>query len=234
MWGAGYVFPAPTGRSDAEARNSPAVESAQPVIEKLMPFRFVVFAVLAVSLSACQTSRGTREPVWPYPDAPSAPPPGSEPQTGPQTSPGSDLPTSEPILLPMPESRPPLPDYPKTAEAISGGAVVSLFKQARAALDMGKPEQAQAALERALRIEPRNYFVWSAMASAYLEQKNYPQAMTVAKKSNSLARGNVYVEMENFRVIAAAKEATGDAAGALQAQARVEEIQRLLQGSAPN
>ena len=201
-----------------------------------MQHRFILIGLLMLSVSACQTARGKREPVWPYPTPPSAPAPGQPVTPSPQLPGVPDAPLPEPlepVFVPMPESRPPLPVFPKSAEAISGGAVVSLLRQARASSDMGKPEQAQSALERALRIEPRNYFVWSALAETYLEQKNYAQAITVAKKSNSLARGNFYAELENYRVIAAAAEAAGDAAAHLQAQARIDEIQRLLQ-SAPN
>lgn len=196
-----------------------------------MPCRSLSFALLTLFLSACETTRGTREGAWPYPTPPSAPAPGApveypaQPSTSDPAAP-ADQPQPEPVYVPPPRV---LPSYPKTAEAISGAAVVSLLKQSRAARDLGEPVKAQAALERALRIEPRNYFIWSALAGTYLEQKNYPQAATVAQKSNSLARGNVYAEMENYRVIALAREAQGDAAGALQAQARVDEIQRLLQ-----
>ena len=207
-----------------------------------MPLRLVLLVLLTLVLSACQTARGTRQS-WPYPSSPAPaqtagqgiPGPGPvtappQPSTGPQgTVPGQvAMIPQEPAPVIPEATRPPLPDYPRSAEAISGGAVMSLLRQARSALDMAKPEQAQALLERAVRIEPRNYFVWSAMAESYLQQKNYAQAMTVAQKSNSLARGNVYAELQNYRVIAMARDATGDSAGALQAQARVDEIQRML------
>lgn len=217
-----------------------------------MQYRAALLILIAASLSACETARGTREPVWPYPNPPRAPgttpsaPPsqpaptgqGQQP-SGPVAQPAPSLPPlipsipGEPLPAPVniPEMPQPLPDYPQTADRVSGGAVLSLLKQARSALDMGKPEQAQSALDRAVRIEPRNYFVWSTMARAYLEQRNYAQAVTTAQKSNSLARGNIYVELENYRVIAAARDATGDAAGSVQAQARVDEIQRMLQAA---
>ena len=203
-----------------------------------MQYRFLFIGLLMLAVSACQTARGTREPVWPYPTPPSMPAPGAEPSPSPQHSPEYLPepvlpPAGEPVFVPMQESRPPLPVFPKAAEQISSAAVVSLLRQARSATDMGNPEQAQSALERALRIEPRNYFVWSALAATHLERKSYTQAITVAKKSNSLARGNFYAELENYRVIVAAAEATGDAAAGLQAQARLDEIQRMLQ-SAPN
>ena len=86
------------------------------------------------------------------------------------------------------------------------------------------------ALERAQRIEPRNYFVWSSLARVYLDKKDYDNAESVALKSNSLARGNIYVELENWKIIAAARQAQGDAIGALQAQSKADEIQRGISG----
>lgn len=195
-----------------------------------MRFRVLILSLIVLSITACETTRGTRERVWPYPESPM---PG-QPAGHPQSIPGqpSAIPPQGPQAVSPPEVKP-LPAYPKAAQEISGGAVLSLLKQAREARDAGKPDQAQSALERALRIEPRNYFVWSALAGSYLDQKNYEQAITVAQKSNSLARGNVYVELENYRVIAAARDASGDAAGALQAQARADEIEMMLRQAQP-
>ena len=94
----------------------------------------------------------------------------------------------------------------------------------------GEPDRAAASLERALRIEPRNYFVWSMLSQIYLDQRQYEQAEAVAGKSNSLARGNFYIELENWKTIAKARDALGDAVGALQAQSKVDELQRKIDG----
>ena len=192
-----------------------------------MRTRLLVLLLLSTALAACGTSRGHKERVWPYPedpviDRPSQPPPMEQPGIP------SPIPPMTPQPLPPPGK--PLPSYPKTADEVSGAAVLSLLQQARAARSHGNPEQAASALERALRIEPRNYFVWSALAQAHLDKGDYAQAESVASRSNSLARGNVYVELENWRTIAAARSGRGDSGGALQAQARIDEIQRLLDG----
>ena len=68
------------------------------------------------------------------------------------------------------------------------------------------------------------------LAQVYLDQQNYDQAISVAGKSNSLARGNVYVELTNWKTISAARSAQGDSIGALQAQSKVDEIQRQIGG----
>nr|WP_240954221.1 tetratricopeptide repeat protein [Solimonas marina] len=97
----------------------------------------------------------------------------------------------------------------------------------------GQPDQAAGVLERALRIEPRNYFVWSALGQAYLAQKNYAQAESVAQKSTALARGNYYVALENWKTIQAARMARGDAAGAALAGAQVASLQAQISGGTP-
>lgn len=191
--------------------------------------RTTLLLLFAVSLAACQTARGTRDgSAWPYPEQPGASSPGA-----PLPNPGqpSSIPPQTTANIP-PEMRP-LPSFPRTAEEISGAPVASLIRQAREARGAGKPEQAQSTLERALRIEPRNYFAWSALAATYLDQKNYEQAVSVAGKSNSLARGNIYVELENYRVMQQAREALGDAAGAMQAQIKADDIQRWLEQAQP-
>ena len=191
--------------------------------------RLFILLLTLTTLSACQTQKGRRDGVWPYPE-----PPGGSTGGGPYTADG------EPVPLP-PQSPPsaggdqqlamvnrPLPNVPKSAEEISKPPVLALIRQARQARSSGRPDQAQANLERALRIDQRDYFAWSALAATYLDQKNYEQAISVAQKSNSLARGNIYVELDNYRVMQLAREALGDPGGALQAQARADEIQNWI------
>ena len=104
----------------------------------------------------------------------------------------------------------------------------ALVTQARSARATNNPQQVEASLERALRIEPRNPFLWQMLASAHLAQNEFDQAESTAQKSNSLARGNPYVEVENWKVIAAVRQSQGDAAAALQAQTRVDALNHLL------
>lgn len=190
----------------------------------------IFLVCLTLVFAGCSTERGIRE----------------SHRSAPQRSPvvASPLPSrgdiGKPAVIESPASgssvivAPVMPDasqlatFPKSAESISGSAVLSLLKHASDARDAGQPGQATAALERALRIEPRNYFVWSALATTYLQSKDYEQAESVAKKSNSLARGNVYAEQENWRVIHEVRIAVGDADGAVAAQAHVDAIQQLL------
>lgn len=190
-----------------------------------------VAATLAASiwLAGCATSLPATGGVWPAPPASGTPSPSFPPPAASLPWPGPSLPPpSAPV--PIVPAAPPPPAYPKTAAEISGQAVVSLMKQAETDRAAGRFEQASANLERAQRIEPRNYFVWSALASLYLAQGLNDQAESVALKSTSLARGNVYVDLENWKTIAASRQARGDAIGALQARAKVDELQRGLGG----
>jgi len=187
-----------------------------------MTLRLSALVMLTVLLGACASSTGTRESTWP--DSPPPPvTPGSAPAPVPPAAPLPDPVPIEPV-------KPPAPELPKTAEAISGQAVVSLMRKASDARAQGQLDLAASQLERAQRIEPRNYFVWSALAKVYLDQAQYDQAISVAGKSNSLARGNLYVELENWKTIARSMQAKGDSIGALQAQARIDEIERALGG----
>lgn len=183
--------------------------------------------LLLLGLAACAGTEGQRR-VW-GDDDPGVLvlPPGATPPPKAAQRDGASSPQSEVV------SPPSQPAYPRSAEDISSAAVTSLMRQARSALDAGQPAQAAAALERALRIEPRNYFVWSLLGKAYLAQNNFSQADNVAGKSNALARGNVYVEVENWKTIAVARNAMGDAAGADVAQQRLDALVRQLSGAAP-
>ncbi|MBI3171133.1 MAG: tetratricopeptide repeat protein [Hydrocarboniphaga effusa] len=117
---------------------------------------------------------------------------------------------------------------PRSAEEISGPAVLSLLNQARGELASGRPEQAEATLERAQRIEPRNPFIWQQLATMHLAQSRLQEAENMAQRSNSLARGNPYIEIENWRTIAAARRARGDTAGVEEAQARMAQMQEAI------
>jgi tetratricopeptide (TPR) repeat protein len=92
--------------------------------------------------------------------------------------------------------------------------VVALFDGARADSAAGRLPNAAASLERALRIEPRNARLWQELARVRLAQGDYAQAESVARRSSSWAGGDAALRAENWRLIAQAREARGDGAGA--------------------
>lgn len=119
--------------------------------------------------------------------------------------------------------------YARSAEEVSGPAVINLLERARGDLQAGRVEQAVASLETALQIEKRNPFVWQQLARAHLQRFQPEDAEIVAQRSNGFARGNPWIEIENWRVIAQARNARGDRAGAEQARAKVTELQGRLE-----
>lgn len=119
-------------------------------------------------------------------------------------------------------------EYPRNPEAVSGPAVLKMLEQARGELAAGRPDQAIAALETALHIEPRNPFIWQQLASTHLAQHLPDQAEHKAQRSNSFARGNPFIEAENWRLIAAARQERGDLTGARAARERMTELKEQL------
>ena len=93
-------------------------------------------------------------------------------------------------------------------------AIAGLLDGARADAASGRLANAAAALERALRIEPRNPRLWQELARVHLKQGEYAQAESTAARSNSWAGGDSTLRAANWRLIAQAREARGDAAGA--------------------
>jgi predicted Zn-dependent protease len=96
-------------------------------------------------------------------------------------------------------------------------AVIALLDRAQTDNDSGQREAAGASLERALRIEPRNPWLWLELAQVRLAQGQYEQAITLAGKSNSFAGHQSRVQAANWQVIGKARVAQGDSAGAEQA-----------------
>jgi Tfp pilus assembly protein PilF len=76
---------------------------------------------------------------------------------------------------------------------------------------------AAATLERALRIEPQEAYLWNRLARVRMEQGRYTQAGDLALRSNSLS-SEVALKQDNWSVIAAARRAAGDTAGAMEAE----------------
>ena len=117
---------------------------------------------------------------------------------------------------PVPEAVPP-PETP-----VGSPAVVALFDSARADSAAGRLSNAAASLERALRIEPRNPRLWQELARVRLAQGQYAQAESLAARSNSWAGGDAALRADNWRLIAQARDARGDGAGAKAALDAVE------------
>jgi tetratricopeptide (TPR) repeat protein len=151
-----------------------------------------------------------------------APPPMASPSGGVVPGAGTLIP---PTVTPPPVSS----SYPRTIqESHASAPVLSLYRQAQDARAAGHPDTAYALLERAMHIEGRNPFVWQALAGTYMDLKQPDEAKGAAERSNSLARGNPYIVAGNWRLIAAACQASGDTGCATQAQAQADSIAQSL------
>lgn len=103
-------------------------------------------------------------------------------------------------------------------------AVIALLDRAQTDSDSGQHDAAGASLERALRIEPRNPWLWLALAQVRLAQGQYAQAIALAGKSNSFAGHLHRVQAENWQVIGKARVAQGDTVGAGEALKRAADL----------
>lgn len=139
------------------------------------------------------------------------------------TAPGP-APVSIPEPRPAPAPAPaPAPRADKPSPRAENVAVAGLMENARAEASAGRLASAAASLERALRIEPRNPRLWHELARVRLRQGEYAQAENVAARSNSWAGSDGALRAENWRLIAQAREARGDRAGAREALRNAEE-----------
>jgi len=102
-------------------------------------------------------------------------------------------------------------------------AVLTLLDKAQSQSADGRLDEAEASLERALRIEPRNPVVWQELARVRLEQGRYRQAENLAAKSNMLAGTDRYLQAENWRIIGEARNRRGDPQGAQAAFEKAEQ-----------
>jgi len=83
--------------------------------------------------------------------------------------------------------------------------VVKLLKKYQVDYNQGNYQRATATLERALRIEPGNSKIWHHLAEVKFAEKDFSQAVNMASKSNSLARGNDVLRDKNNTIITQAR-----------------------------
>ena len=145
------------------------------------------------------------------------------PGPAPTPAPEPDLP---PVQIPEAVPAPVLGPAPAPAARTENVAIAGLMDTARADAAAGRLANAAATLERALRIEPRNPRLWHELARVRLKQGQYAQAESVAARSNSWAGSDNALRAENWRLIAEARTARGDAEGARTALDAAERIGR--------
>lgn len=143
---------------------------------------------------------------------------------------------SEPPEKSQPSASPPASERPReeqegttpelTAEEDDGGeAVLALMRQAKEHVSAEEYQQAAAALERALRIEPKNAVIYSQLAGLMMVQGMPDEAENLARKSNSLAGKRLSLQARNWRTIAMALRARGEKEAAKAADRRARELE---------
>jgi tetratricopeptide (TPR) repeat protein len=106
----------------------------------------------------------------------------------------------------------------KITHTIGNPAVIEIWQKAEAARQNGDFETAAMQLERALRIEPNDAFMWSRLAEVQLMQQNANQAENLAAKSNAMTLDNPLLNYRNWLIIAKARALKGDDIGAQEAE----------------
>lgn len=96
---------------------------------------------------------------------------------------------------------------PRSMSAVprAGTAVLAMLKKADGQLQTGQLDGAVATLERALRLEPRNAWIWHRLAALRLQQGNMQQAINMAAKSNALIGEDNPLRAHNDSIIARAR-----------------------------
>ena len=85
---------------------------------------------------------------------------------------------------------------------------------------------AAAPTDRALRIAPREARLWQQLARIRLQQGQYQQAESLAARSNTWAGSDSALRAQNWNLIAQARDARGDSAGARAALQKAEDYGR--------
>jgi tetratricopeptide (TPR) repeat protein len=112
---------------------------------------------------------------------------------------------------------------PEPVPASAKPVVLNLMRDSTQSLAAGRYPQAALALEQALRIEPRNAWLWHELAKVRVQQQRYHQAVQLAAKSNALSRDQ-RLHAANWLLIADAHESAGDLAKAQEARERANRL----------
>ena len=147
------------------------------------------------------------------------------------TSPAEDAKTTSPTVQATPYVTPPAPrPSPEQHSSAShssskaNAAVTSLVSSADNSIKHGDYRSASAAIERALRHDPKNADLWHRLAQVRLRQSEYAQVESLSLKSNALSNGNKPLMARNWSLISKARRLRGDAAGADEAEVRAYQL----------
>lgn len=114
---------------------------------------------------------------------------------------------------------------PETADKPLSKTVVALVENVDKEQQAGDLAAAVAHLERAIRLEPKNARLWHRLAQLKFQQKNWQQAISMAKKSNFLAPGIISLQVDNWLLISEANARAGNHDAAILAQKKAQSLQ---------
>jgi hypothetical protein len=150
----------------------------------------------------------------PPPAAAQAPKPAAQ---APKPAAQAPAPAPAPAAPPAPEVAA-APPRPALAPAGMPPAVDALAGRAEQQRQTGDYAGAAATLERALRIQPQEAYLWNRLARVRLEQGLGSQAGNLAARSNALAGSQAKLKQNNWDIIATTRRQSGDIQGALEAE----------------
>jgi len=165
---------------------------------------------------------------YPVSPRPAVPPPAErEPAALPEpAAPAVSIPPPTAPRKVEPASVPAAPAAPAALPAgTKNPAVLSLLREAEQAFDGGDLPRSAASVERALRIEPRNPFLWNRLSHIRLSQGRGGDAADLAAKSNSFATGQPSLQRDNWMITATVRRSAGDLAGAKAAEQKARSVQ---------
>lgn len=87
-----------------------------------------------------------------------------------------------------------------------GPGAGAMLQKAEEYTRAGRFDLAITTLERALRMEPRNAWIWNRLAAAHLEARNRQQAAHLATKSNALVSEEHPLRVLNNQIIVRARK----------------------------
>lgn len=105
-------------------------------------------------------------------------------------------------------TKPPTP--PPGVQHARPAIIETMIQRAKTQLDRNQPDAAFRTLERALAVDGQDALVWHLMAKTRLAQKQYSQAVSMAKKSSLLAGNQTSLKEKNKKIIARAIENQGN------------------------
>ncbi|MGB5224735.1 MAG: tetratricopeptide repeat protein [Arenicellales bacterium] len=146
-------------------------------------------------------------------------------------TPAENAKTTSPTVETTPYVTPPAPQPLPQQHASSvhsssnaNAAVTSLVSSADNSIKHGDYRAASAAIERALRLDPKNADLWHRLAQVRLRQSEYAQVESLSLKSNALSNGNKPLMARNWSLISKARRLSGDGVGADEAEVRAYQL----------